>query len=86
MIACAAAQYTRNCFPDFGFGRARILIEERLGDQNLCRCAVTALDGSGFDKCKLERMQALGLLPALVGMFSQSFNRNDIVTLGLGGQ
>ena len=36
-----------------------------------------------FDESLLQRMQTIGLLPALFGMFAQGFDGGDVVTFRL---
>ena len=61
----------------------RAFIQQGLGGENLRRGAVAALNRAVFDEGFLQRVQAVGFAPALVGVFAERFQRGDFVTLGL---
>jgi hypothetical protein len=85
-VACAAAQYTGECFAHFSFCRARVSLQELGSSQNLGRGAVTALDGPTLDKGLLDRVQSTGDLPTLFGVLAERFDRLDLVAFSLSSQ
>jgi len=85
-VAGAAAQHARQRVAHFRLGRVGILLQERLGREQLCRGAVAALDRARLDERLLQRVQPGGVLPALFWMLAQGLHRRDVMPAGLRGQ
>jgi hypothetical protein len=64
-IARAAAQHARDRLTNFIFTRVRIFLKQTLRREDLRRRAISALDRARFNESLLQRMQTIGLSPAL---------------------
>ena len=73
-VAGAAAQHAGERLAHLGLGGIRILLQQRIRGQELRRGAVAALDRAGLDERLLQRVEAIGVLPALFGVLAQPFD------------
>jgi len=73
-----AIQHARQRLADFGLGRVRVLVQQRLSHQNLGRRVIARLNRAGLDECLLERMQPVRR--------PQALDSGDLMTVCLGGQ
>ena len=86
LVSGATAQNPGESLAHFGFGGIRFSLDKVFGGQDLRRGAVSTLNGAGFNKRVLQGVQAIGFLPALIGVFAEGFQRSDFVTLSLCGE